>query len=126
MCGHLECAAVSAHVRQTSRAEHTSPLKMRVTLCQHKNHVGGQRVRKLADFDYSSRDGRTMIASLQKTYTPSTVATAPRKAEPALTFDHVTVRFDDYTAVADASITIGDGEFVSIVGPTGCGKSTLL
>jgi ABC-type Fe3+/spermidine/putrescine transport system ATPase subunit len=36
------------------------------------------------------------------------------------------VRFGDYTAVANASIMIGDGEFISLVGPTGCGKSTLL
>ena len=31
-----------------------------------------------------------------------------------------------YTAVHDATLTVADGEFVSIVGPTGCGKSTLL
>jgi NitT/TauT family transport system ATP-binding protein len=31
-----------------------------------------------------------------------------------------------YTAVQHASLTIGPGEFVAIVGPTGCGKSTLL
>ena len=31
-----------------------------------------------------------------------------------------------YTAVAGANLSVADGEFVSIVGPTGCGKSTLL
>lgn len=52
-------------------------------------------------------------------------------AQPALAFDDVTCRFAgrdgaEYTAVAGASLTIADGEFVSLVGPTGCGKSTLL
>ena len=31
-----------------------------------------------------------------------------------------------YTAVANTSLSIASGEFVSVVGPTGCGKSTLL
>lgn len=31
-----------------------------------------------------------------------------------------------YTAVRNATLTVGEGEFVSVVGPTGCGKSTLL
>jgi NitT/TauT family transport system ATP-binding protein len=31
-----------------------------------------------------------------------------------------------YTAIERASLSVADGEFVAIVGPTGCGKSTLL
>ena len=50
----------------------------------------------------------------------------------ALSFTDVTVTFTGksggigYTAVRDTTLTVADGEFVSVVGPTGCGKSTLL
>jgi NitT/TauT family transport system ATP-binding protein len=60
-----------------------------------------------------------------------------RKAEhvtrPAIDLQDVSCTFiskDDpgqrYTAVSDVTLTVGAGEFVSVVGPTGCGKSTLL
>jgi multiple sugar transport system ATP-binding protein len=39
---------------------------------------------------------------------------------------NLTKRFGDLTAVNDISITIEDGEFLTLVGPSGCGKSTML
>src|SRR4051812_50056917 len=50
----------------------------------------------------------------------------------AVAFDRITCTFPgraggaSYTAVGDVSLSIAEGEFVSVVGPTGCGKSTLL
>lgn len=40
--------------------------------------------------------------------------------------DHVTKRFADYVAVADADFSIASGEFFSMLGPSGCGKTTTL
>jgi NitT/TauT family transport system ATP-binding protein len=52
---------------------------------------------------------------------------------PALSLKDITCTFvsrDDpgqrYTAVANSTLVVAPGEFVSVVGPTGCGKSTLL
>ncbi len=50
---------------------------------------------------------------------------------PAIGLSDVSVAFripdgGIYTAVESATLTVADGEFVAIVGPTGCGKSTLL
>jgi len=45
---------------------------------------------------------------------------------PVIEIDHVTKEFTDFTAVADANFSIGDGEFFSMLGPSGCGKTTTL
>jgi NitT/TauT family transport system ATP-binding protein len=54
-----------------------------------------------------------------------------RRQPAAVALDDVSVAFrladgSTYTAVERASLSVADGEFVAIVGPTGCGKSTLL
>lgn len=47
---------------------------------------------------------------------------------PAITIDKVTKRFlapggqTRFIVLDDISLIVGDGEFVSIVGPSGCGK----
>jgi len=35
-------------------------------------------------------------------------------------------RPDEVVALSEVDLTVGDGEFVSLIGPSGCGKSTLL
>jgi NitT/TauT family transport system ATP-binding protein len=49
----------------------------------------------------------------------------------AVVVDKVTKVFnpsrpDEVVALSDVQLTVGDGEFVSLIGPSGCGKSTLL
>src|ERR1700744_1548162 len=56
---------------------------------------------------------------------------AQRPVTPMIEIDHVSQMFQtsarqDHLALSDISLTIDDGAFVSILGPSRCGKSTLL
>jgi NitT/TauT family transport system ATP-binding protein len=54
-------------------------------------------------------------------------AAARADGVPLLRFDDVAVRFtEDCDVLANASLTVEAGEFVTLLGPSGCGKSTLL
>ncbi len=59
------------------------------------------------------------------------VPAGAKPTAPAVALHDVTITFRlgkgvTYTAVSDATLSVANGEFVAIVGPTGCGKSTLL
>ncbi|HVY21372.1 MAG TPA: ABC transporter ATP-binding protein, partial [Bauldia sp.] len=61
------------------------------------------------------------------------IATSPKAAAaaaPVIAIDHLGLQFvtndGPVQALSDIKLTIGRGEFVSLIGPSGCGKTTLL
>jgi spermidine/putrescine transport system ATP-binding protein len=46
--------------------------------------------------------------------------------QAAISLDQVSKRFGQLAAVHDITLTIGEGEFFSLLGPSGCGKTTTL
>ena len=50
----------------------------------------------------------------------------PAAAEPLVRFEGVTCGYDGAPVLRDVDLTIGQGAFVGIVGPSGAGKTTLL
>jgi len=57
-------------------------------------------------------------------------AAASEPARPCIVLDRVSLRFKnerrEVQALSDISLSIAEGEFVALLGPTGCGKSSLL
>lgn len=64
-----------------------------------------------------------MASAVLKMPTPIRPAKHPK---PMVCIDDVTMAFGDFVATENVNVTVADGEFVSVVGPTGCGKSTIL
>ena len=46
--------------------------------------------------------------------------------KPIITLKDIAVSFDGEQVLKNFNLTIGDGEFVTLLGPSGCGKTTLL
>ncbi len=47
-------------------------------------------------------------------------------ANDIITIEHLSHTFGDKTVLKDINLSIGKGEFVTILGPSGCGKTTLM
>ncbi|HWK66372.1 MAG TPA: polyamine ABC transporter ATP-binding protein, partial [Rhizobiaceae bacterium] len=62
------------------------------------------------------------LGSIRRSFAPW----ADPAAKPYISFENVTKRFGDFTAVNNLSLTIYEREFFALLGASGCGKSTLL
>ncbi len=51
---------------------------------------------------------------------------SPTILQPKVRVENIDKRFGDVHALSDVTLTLGEQEFVSVVGASGCGKSTLL
>jgi len=62
------------------------------------------------------------LGSIRKSFAPWN----DPAAKPYISFENVTKRFGDFTAVNNLSLTVYEREFFALLGASGCGKSTLL
>ncbi len=72
----------------------------------------------------------TAAARLRRDRAPRQAA-SPSRPAPTTTghvfeVEDVSVRYGDFTAVRDVSLTIPRNEITALIGPSGCGKSTIL
>jgi ABC-type Mn2+/Zn2+ transport system ATPase subunit len=54
------------------------------------------------------------------------IVTVGAMTEPLIRFEHVSCSYGSEPVVSDVDLSVGEGEFVGIVGPSGGGKTTLL
>jgi ABC-type Fe3+/spermidine/putrescine transport system ATPase subunit len=55
-----------------------------------------------------------------------TAATDGVQDRPSVELERVTKRFGHFTAVRELDLSVGSGEFFTLLGPSGCGKTTTL
>src|ERR1700750_2878067 len=76
--------------------------------------------------DGRGSDGNRGAGGVTGTDAVAVAETTTEAETPSVVLRNVTKRFDDFTAVDDLSLTLGHGEFFTLLGPSGCGKTTTL
>jgi NitT/TauT family transport system ATP-binding protein len=98
--------------------------------CGHEQKAHKEQYANCFHKRHKNTDSRGPLLTFRGMTTDTQPRTAP-VSHPAIELRDVMKRFPargggEYTATRDVSFTVGQGEFVSVVGPTGCGKSTSL
>ena len=65
---------------------------------------------------------KAAVGPVRRTFAPWNDPTQ----KPFISFENVTKRFGEFTAVDDISLGIYEREFFALLGPSGCGKTTLM
>jgi len=88
-------------------------------------------IQSLMGLSASLATARVSLARIFELFdTPAEVSERPgaialRKVEQGITFENVSMRYDRQLVLVDVSLTIPQGSFCAILGPSGVGKSTM-
>jgi iron(III) transport system ATP-binding protein len=70
-------------------------------------------------------DHRSQADGTSPAVRPQT-GSAATESTPVLSLESVTTRFEDEAAIENFTLSVQDGELLTILGPSGCGKTTVL
>ena len=129
---HTETARLVELIREISRRGIT------ILLIEHEMDVVMQLAERITVLNFGSVLGAGTPAEVRadpavvEAYlgaegsAPAAASAAPTGSRPLLEIDRLAVRYGDIEAVRDVSLTVGEGEIVTLLGNNGAGKSTTL
>ncbi|WP_152041419.1 ABC transporter ATP-binding protein [Salinigranum salinum] len=80
----------------------------------------------MSDSVLSNDDGRTAVESTAESETGTEPVTGTERETSVLELDGVSKRFGPEPVIEDLSLSVREGEILTMLGPSGCGKTTTL